>query len=289
MISLIICSRKTEVNSELLDNIRQTIGVDYELILIDNSENKYSIFEAYNIGVAKASFPFLCFMHDDIIYHTNNWGVRVVKYFDIEQIGAIGIAGSPYAPFLPGSWWGSGLVNQYLLPVDSTEASVTTTDKASLSNEVVTLDGVWMCIRKSLFGQIRFDEECYKGFHFYDVDICLQINRAGYKLFSVFDILIRHYSNGTLNLNWCDNALICHNKWKAVLPLFCAPISYTQQCEAELKTLKEYSYNLIYNHYPKRRAHRIALKNLLQFRKGFFCYQTHIYFFKYCVRFVFNL
>jgi hypothetical protein len=30
-----------------------TIGCEYELIIIDNSENKYSIYEAYNLGIER--------------------------------------------------------------------------------------------------------------------------------------------------------------------------------------------------------------------------------------------
>ena len=37
MISIIICSRTPSISSDLIDNINKTIGVQYELICIDNS------------------------------------------------------------------------------------------------------------------------------------------------------------------------------------------------------------------------------------------------------------
>ena len=44
MISIIICSRTERINYDLSENIKKSVGCDYELIIIDNSENKYSIF-----------------------------------------------------------------------------------------------------------------------------------------------------------------------------------------------------------------------------------------------------
>ena len=54
MLSLIICSRHSDISDKLKDNIQKTIIAEYELIVIDNSKNKYSIFSAYNEGVKKA-------------------------------------------------------------------------------------------------------------------------------------------------------------------------------------------------------------------------------------------
>ena len=66
MISLIICSRTADISDELKQNIATTIGCEYELCVIDNSRNEYSIFTAYNEGVRRAKGDILCFMHDDI-------------------------------------------------------------------------------------------------------------------------------------------------------------------------------------------------------------------------------
>ena len=70
MLSLIICSRNSDISATLKKNIETTIGINYELIVINNSLNHYSIFEAYNQGIRKSKYQFLCFMHEDILYHT---------------------------------------------------------------------------------------------------------------------------------------------------------------------------------------------------------------------------
>ena len=54
MISIIICSRNPEMDKRLDENIRQTIGAEYEIVLVDNSEGKYGICGAYNEGVIRS-------------------------------------------------------------------------------------------------------------------------------------------------------------------------------------------------------------------------------------------
>ena len=83
MISIIICSRAASISDELIQNIDQTIGLPYELVIIDNSDNLYSIFNAYNEGVKRSKYELLCFMHDDIIFKKeSNWGKKIVKHFN---------------------------------------------------------------------------------------------------------------------------------------------------------------------------------------------------------------
>ncbi|MCE5282251.1 MAG: glycosyltransferase family protein, partial [Deltaproteobacteria bacterium] len=79
MISIIICSRDSGALKEVSGNIEETIGVPYEIIAIDNSRNQYSIFDAYNLGAEQSTFDHLCFMHEDILYHTPHWGSAVIK------------------------------------------------------------------------------------------------------------------------------------------------------------------------------------------------------------------
>ena len=77
MISCIICSRRSDISAELKENIASTIGCEYELVAIDNSKKEYSIFSAYNEGVRRANGEILCFMHEDILYHTQGYFVNI--------------------------------------------------------------------------------------------------------------------------------------------------------------------------------------------------------------------
>ena len=288
MISLIICSRTGSITAALGDTIETTIGVPYETIVIDNTDNRYNIFQAYNIGVSKSSYSILCFMHDDIEYHTNNWGEKVLRHFEDAQTGAIGIAGSPYVPAMPGSWWGGGLVNQHLLV--SEQGKLIAADKSANTSQenkqpVITLDGVWICFRKELFNKISFDEATYKGFHFYDVDTALQVYTAGYHLYCIGDIDIYHQSSGRLDNTWCENALQFNHKWKQHVPLSCIKLGYTERINAELRTLNEFIGVLVANGMPSKTVYRLAMGRVLKLPSAWFYYKSPAFFAIYLVRY----
>ena len=110
MLSIIISSYQESLYSALEKNIAQTIGISYEIIKIYNP-NKMGICEAYNIGASKAKYDFLLFIHEDILFHTKNWGELLINHLNKENTGVIGIAGSNYVPRTPSSWSVSG--NKY--------------------------------------------------------------------------------------------------------------------------------------------------------------------------------
>jgi GT2 family glycosyltransferase len=283
MLSLIICARASDIPPSLKENVAKTIGVEYEIVVIDNSENRYSIFSAYNLGAQKSKYPYLCFMHDDVAFHTPNWGAKVVAHFIDENTGAIGIAGSPYFPGMPGAWWSSKARNE--VTVSNNDGVITPhinyyPHKAD-KNECVVLDGVWICIRRALFEKIKFDDALFNGFHFYDIDICLQIHQLGNKLYCVFDIWIQHFSIGNPNRNWLDNALLLQKKWRRKLPARCINFSYLQICKFELRALNEYLDALLRDGIAKKDVYKIAAKQLARFWRTYFYYQTPFYIHKY--------
>jgi GT2 family glycosyltransferase len=235
MISIIICSRTASISDELTQNIDQTIGIPYELVIIDNSDNLYSIFSAYNEGVKRSKYEVLCFMHDDIIFKTKDWGMKVMNRFNAPKLGAIGVAGSPYYAILPGAWWSGGYICQSIYG----EQELAYQPNQDNALPVVVLDGVWFCVRKSLFIKIRFDDTTYNGFHYYDMDFSLQIQQTGYKLLSVYDISIQH-SSGKLDTIWLNNAILLQKKWENNLPIFSEKLPYFKEVTIEYAVLEEY-------------------------------------------------
>lgn len=230
MISIIICNRGEKVNQELEDNIKKTIGnIDYEIICINNEKGQYNIFQAYNLGVSLAKYLCLCFVHDDVRFHTLNWGNKVVNHFLDPKVGMIGVAGPTYLSKVPGIWWG---INSTTNPTFSTRQLNIDTNRLNRKeqhttnnnpfkekvSEVVALDGLFFCIRKDLFDIIKFDEK-YGGFHFYDIDISLQVFRSNYKLLCVYDILVEHISVSNLSVDWIKSSRTFYNKWGGMLPV----------------------------------------------------------------------
>jgi GT2 family glycosyltransferase len=83
--------------------------------------------------------------------------------------------------------------------------------------EAVAVDGLWFAIRKSLFKKISFDEKTFPGFHFYDLDICMQALEFG-KVYVTADIRVLHKSEGTFKEEWKEWNDIFIKKWKDKLP-----------------------------------------------------------------------
>ena len=126
-------------------NIAETIGCEYEMVVIDNSKNSHSIFSAYNEGVRRAKGDILCFMHEDILYKTKNWGEQVKKLFENEDIGVVGLMGAYIMTKDYGYWT---MMNPYVTGFVPLLAKNGEMDYANCdfyygkdcSNEVVTID-----------------------------------------------------------------------------------------------------------------------------------------------------
>ena len=223
MVSIIICSRKNEI-STLSSNIQKTVGCDYELIVVDNSDNQYSIFSAYNYGIEKSKYPYLCFVHEDVEFLTENWGNKIIDHLSVPNTGLIGVAGGQAMLRVPYGW---PSYNAFCNITHSTYNGIEIVEKKEfypISNEmtslsVVLLDGVFLCAKKELFSQMRFDENL-GDFHGYDLDISMQSIQLGYSNFVVYDVDLKHFSKGKYDINYVNTLLKIFEKWSEFLPVF---------------------------------------------------------------------
>ena len=221
MLSIIICSRSQNITPNLSENINNTVGCEYELIIIDNSKNEYSIFEAYNIGIQKSNFDFLCLIHDDIFIHTKDWGKVLLDIFNKDQqIGLIGIAGCKIKTKMPSPWWNcpedQKVINILQHYPNKDKTRMLTGFNNYTDVEVVVIDGVFMVMRKDEC--VQFDRTMI-GFHNYDINISFEYKKRGYKILVTNQILIEHYSTGSLNRAWVKSTYQLHKKYKDILPL----------------------------------------------------------------------
>jgi hypothetical protein len=221
MISIIICSRTKIISSTLSENIESTIVSSYELIVIDNSENKYTIFEAYNEGIDRSKGKYLCFIHDDILFKTEGWGANINRIFSENlKIGLIGVAGAKSKTKMPSLWWhcpgGQNVLNIIQHTPNKEKHNWSWGFEESSNVEVVIVDGVFMAIRKD--ERIRFNSEMI-GFHNYDLNISFEYIKNGYKIVVSNEILIEHFSTGTINKQWVESSYDLYIKYKDFLPL----------------------------------------------------------------------
>lgn len=223
MISIIICCRATDIQEALKQNIAATIGCDYEFVQIDNSKNDYTIFSAYNEGVRRAKGDILCFMHDDITFHTQDWGKVVSNTLTDKSIGCVGVIGSWFMPNKVSSWWlchaeVGTLIQGYRDNKGNYKTFVDGKVPAKPITDVVVVDGCWFCIPKAMFKDIRFDDLTYNSFHCYDIDICMQVLNAGKRVVVQSDIEIEHTSLGNVLTSYYEQLGLFYEKWQDELP-----------------------------------------------------------------------
>ena len=222
MVSIIVCSKKHDLLVILSQNINKSIGVVHELIAIDNSDNKYSIFEAYNEGTKVAKYETLLYLHDDIRFLTEGWGNTIVDYFEsIKDLGVVGVAGSKIKTKAPSGWWDSPRDKWVMhLYQKQQDGKIVLDDCGWESNEkyseVVMLDGVLLATHKK--HSLSFDEKI-KGFHGYDSNICMEAFKRNLKVIVTREILLEHYSTGKANKDWLSSADYLYKKYAKYLPL----------------------------------------------------------------------
>ena len=263
-------------------SVKETIGVKYEIISIDNSTGKYSICQAYNMGAAKSKFEVLCFMHEDLLFHTPDWGKAVIGHFHDVTIGLIGVVGNNFKSKSNSGWWGgSGIPPEFFRwHYIQGRANNKKPEHLYLNpqhediSDVVSVDGMWLCTRKETWQNNKFDEHHFKSFHFYDLDFSLQIKQT-LRVCIIYDVLIEHLSYGTINKSWIESSLIFHEKWKSSLPLCTIPITSKQLQMFELFTANNFLRRLKEFHYNKA----VIIKFYIQYL-SIYTFHDYLYYLK---------
>jgi len=240
ILSLIICSRNKTLSDDFFKNIDSTIGCEYELVVIDNSKNQYSIFEAYNYGIKKSTGDFYCFMHDDIFIHTTNWGVILESIFKYNpELGLLGIAGAKVKSKIPSAWWDCNSANKMLNIIqhfpDKRVKRLNYGFNESNLQDAVVVDGVFMVLRK--IENLKFSESL-KGYHNYDLNISFEVIKRNFKIKVTNDILIEHFSLGNLNSEWVNSAFDLFKSYENLLPLYINDKEYSKSLE--VKNIKKF-------------------------------------------------
>jgi len=240
MISIIISSSNPKYLSAVKKNIDETVGIPYEILAVPNGEGKKGICEVYNTAGANAKYDVLCFMHEDVILHTQGWGRKVLEIFNDPEVGLLGIAGSTYKSLTPAEWACPGIneVRHRIHIIQSfkfsdRETKLFSTFSGSQTKErVAAIDGVWMCTKKEVFEQFQFDETLLQGFHGYDIEFSLQVG-IRFKIYVTYDVLLEHFSEGNYSGEWLSATLLLHKKHKCQLPFVVENISKAEARKGE--------------------------------------------------------
>ena len=240
MISVIICSINELYLSNIKRNIAETIGVEHEIIAFDNRETNFGISKVYNDCAKKSKFQYLCFVHEDVIFKTNNWGIILIRQ-SINDTGIIGSAGGTIATNEALSWGSLGDKYARYNFIQHHSKKGLRVYKNNPNNEefsqVLLLDGVFLFTRKCVWEQVRFDEKTFIGFNLYDLDFSFAVTRMSYKNYVCHTIDIIHFSYGNFNLSYLKSAYLFQKKWNYKLPVSIEDLSTEQWRKVEAKAL----------------------------------------------------
>lgn len=241
MISLIVCSRFKTCPDKFRSHIKSTIGdIPHELIWIDNSQNQRNMCQAYNYGVRNARYDYLCFMHEDIVFHTNNWGEMALEDVKEASVGMLGVQGCVYYCESTTYWTKSLFRKAHCVQMRNGIAEKITEMDYPCSNEVVAIDGMWMFVKKDVFlNGIRWDEDSFRHFHMYDMDLSMQLIQKGYKIKILEDLWIEHKSMGNFDISFYEDNKIFHQKWDEHLPVSTIEITKEVQKKSQEAAFKE--------------------------------------------------
>ncbi len=222
MFSIVVCSIDSTKLNAFKENVASSIGVPYEIIVIDNLVEQRSLCSAYNVGAEMAQYPYLCFAHEDIAFHSNGWGSTISEKLKEKSCGVVGFAGSTGKVRELTTWY----FNMAYRRLNLLESAAGTTthyrenpDGVDFS-EVVTLDGLCLMVRRDVWQEVRFDDKRFTGFHLYDLDFATAVTVAGYRNYVAHCVLVEHFSRGSFGREWYRWSEVYQDKWYDQLPLY---------------------------------------------------------------------
>ena len=218
LISIIICSRDKSLFDRLVKNIDETIGCEFELICIQGAT---SITQAYQEGLEKSIGKYCVFVHEDILFHSKDWGNHLITYFDNDtSLGLIGIAGAKTKTRVPSAWWDCSESDKVIRIIQHfSEGEIKNQNQGFTHGKleaVAVIDGVFMAMRTNK--QIKFDQTLL-GFHGYDLDLSFAVIKAGYSIAVTQEIVLEHFSSGRLSMSWMKSLFHTHRNHRTVLPV----------------------------------------------------------------------
>ncbi len=236
MISVICCSNNQKVYKTMLLASLQNQNASYEVVLIDNTNNKYSsAASALNDGARKANGEYLIFAHQDITFQDSDFLSNIVNYID-ESGGIIGVAGIKD---------GSGVITNLTQGELNKPGGEINIDKPV---NVQTLDEVLIAIHRDVFEKLWFDEELCDDWHLYGVDLCLCASKMGVGSYVIPD-QIYHKSSGKLSYGYVKTFARLIRKHRRHFSMI-----YTTCAMSSTKKLRstQYVFGLLWDHVVRK-------------------------------------
>ena len=173
----IVCvyNNKELLKKYLLKSLNNQIN-DFELILVDNTENKYeSAAKALNYGGKKAKNEYILFLHQDINLSSETWLQDTENMIEsIKNMGIVGVAGNSEKI--------KGIIT---IIEDGNPPKLAGPNYIYETMEVQTLDECLIMIPKNVFNLLHFDGDVCDDWHLYATDYSLSVKKLGYNSYII--------------------------------------------------------------------------------------------------------
>lgn len=214
-----IVARHNLDSSEIIKKYLNSNKIKTNGRILEIWNDDQSIFEKYNTGINTCKLQdndVLCFMHEDIIIKDDELEEKVNYIFNSrKELGVLGVIGTEIFED-NGGWWHSNRNNH----VGHIEQSKSPTGcwhmikkQVTYQENIVAVDGCIFFVRGSLAKELKFDNNTFNGYHFYDADYCFSALEKGYKI-GIADILVEHLSSGPIGVDWENAKDAFFKKWK---------------------------------------------------------------------------
>lgn len=218
VISVVLSTRKRD--EKQISEIKRILSHPKSEVIVYENDNQFSLSELYNKGLSESKNDIVVFIHDDLIINEKNLTPKVVKLFEKNpEYGIIGIAGAD--KLTSGKWWEDrasmfGIVGH----IQNNKRHVNKYSKQTFPDivkEVVMVDGLFMMVHKKRIKH-TFNEE-FKGFHFYDLPICVENFMDGVKIGVTTKFNVTHKSIGGTDKKWEKNKYLFEALYEKNFPL----------------------------------------------------------------------
>lgn len=195
-ISVICVFNNQEQLEEQLKASLEFQRANYELIAIDNRENKFkSAAGALNYGSEKASGEILIYSHQDIYLKRPDEIERFAAAIEKCPLGTIvGAQGvrEPKKLYYTNLTWGKALDKRIVEDYKEDLYAVSCVDEGFFG------------MKRETWNLLRFNEDLCDNWHLYSVEMCLHTRKLGNKVY-VFPTQMHHFSRGVISLGYMNN------------------------------------------------------------------------------------
>lgn len=196
-----MCVNNEMYVEECLHYINRLVIPDgYKIDVISIKEAK-SMTEGYNAAMVATDAKYKIYMHQDVFLVKLDFIQDMLDVFSNPEVGMIGMVGAEKLSKDGCMWNGDRVGRIYSSNIVSTQLFIASDKQNKPYTEVEAVDGLFIATQYD----IKWREDIFDGWDFYDVSQSEEFHRAGYKVVVPYmDIPWCLHDDGILNLEDYD-------------------------------------------------------------------------------------